>query len=85
MSVENEHEDLDVELEELTAAQPITCASCGTPWPRHNRGQAVVVRVGGFSSPAAAVPIRCPGFRWVDPVGPPVGSYGTPPAIGPGR
>lgn len=72
--------DLDVELEELIAGTPIICAVCGVPWPRHNAGGPVTVRVGGWSSPAAAVPIRCPGFRWVDPGGPAVGSYREPPA-----
>jgi len=73
------HEDLDVELRALTAAQPVTCRTCGTPWPAHNGGGAVRVAAGGFSSPAAAVPVTCPGFAWVDPAGPPVGSYSDPP------
>jgi hypothetical protein len=78
------HEDLDHELAELLA-QPVTCRRCGTPFPEHNGGGAVRVAAGGFSSPAAAVPVTCPGFLWVDPGGPPVGSYGSPPVVGPGR
>jgi hypothetical protein len=43
-------------------------------------GGPVRVSAGGWSSPAAAVPVTCPGFLWVDPSGPPVGSYSEPPA-----
>lgn len=71
---------LDEELAELQAPA-LRCRRCGTPFPLHGAaGGPVTVRVGGFSSPAAAVPIGCPGFLWVDPAGPPVGSYRDRPA-----
>lgn len=70
---------LDEELQELTEPA-VRCRRCGTPYPLHgDAGGPVTVRAGGFSSPAAAVPILCPGFLWVDPAGPPVGSYREPP------
>jgi hypothetical protein len=71
--------DLDAELAALVAPA-ISCRRCGTPFPAHGEaGGPVTVRSGGWSSPAAAVPVACPGFLWVDPAGPPVGSYGSPP------
>ena len=70
-------EDLDAELAALTGA--VRCRRCHTLWPQHNAGGPVTLRVGGFSSPAAAVPVTCPGFMWVDPAGAPVGSYSDPP------
>lgn len=73
--------ELELELLQLAAA-PLTCARCRTPWPEHNNGGAVRVKVGGWSSPAAAVPVTCPGFLWVELGGPPVGSYLEPPAAG---
>jgi hypothetical protein len=78
--------DLDDELVELVLPGAIRCASCGTAYPLHgDAGGPVRVTVGGWSSPANAIPITCPGFRWVDPAGPPVGSYGSPPAVITGR
>lgn len=69
-------EQLDAELAELVdQAAAVRCWRCTTPWPLHNAGGPVVVKVGGWSSPAAAVPVTCPGFLWVDPAGPPVGSH----------
>lgn len=74
--------DLDAELAELVEEAPaLRCRRCQTPWPQHgDAGGPLTLRAGGFSSPAAAVPLRCPGFLWVDPGGPPVGSYADPPA-----
>ena len=73
--------DLDSELRELEETLPVVrCARCGTPWPAHgDAGGPLTVKTGGFSSPAAAIPLRCPGFAWVDPAGPGVGSYSDPP------
>jgi hypothetical protein len=73
--------ELDVELEQLvTGQEAIRCRRCRTPFPLHGAaGGAVTVRVGGWASPADAVPLTCPGFLWVDPGGPPVGSYGEEP------
>jgi hypothetical protein len=76
--------DLDDELRGLTpapAAAPLSCLSCSHGYPAHPDAGHCTDRVGGFSSPAAAVPCPCPGFRWVDPGGPPVGSYSEPPAV----
>lgn len=74
-------DDLDAELLDLVQEPAVLCRRCGTPYPLHgDRGGPVTVAVGGFSSPTAAVPLTCPGFLWVDPSGPPVGSYGDPPA-----
>jgi hypothetical protein len=76
--------DLDAELEQL-AAPAISCRRCGTPYPAHgDAGGPVTVRAGGFSSPAAAVPVTCPGFAWVDPAGS-VGGYSSPPSSGGSR
>lgn len=72
---------LDVELVELVdAVRAVRCARCALPWPLHgDAGGPVTVVAGGFSSPAAAVPLTCPGFAWIDPGGPGVGSYREPP------
>jgi hypothetical protein len=68
-------EDLERELAALVSPA-IRCRRCQTPYPEHGAaGGPVTVAAGGWSSPAAAVPVRCPGFLWVDPGGPPVGSY----------
>lgn len=73
--------DLDLELLELEqTAAAVACARCAVPWTEHgDAGGPITVRAGGFSSPAAAIPLRCPGFAWVDPAGPAVGSYLEPP------
>lgn len=77
--------DLDRELLELVPAAaapaPLRCRSCGDTYPEHPDAGHCTAKVGGFSSPAAAVPCPCPGFRWIDPDGPPVGSYGSPPTV----
>lgn len=70
---------LDDELQALTA--PVSCRRCGTPFPEHgDAGGPVRVVAGGWSSPAAAIAVTCPGFLWVDPGGPPAGAYRDPPA-----
>lgn len=61
------------------AAAPATCRRCGVGWPDHNDGGLVRQVVGGWSSPAAGIPVVCPGFAWVEPDGPSVGSYLEPP------
>jgi hypothetical protein len=72
--------DLEWELAELTGAAPLFCRSCNHAYPEHeDAGGHCRGRVGGFSSPAAAIPCPCAGFRWVDPSGPSVGSYADPP------
>jgi hypothetical protein len=71
--------DWDAELAAMRPDPVIRCRRCGTPYTEHAEGGPVSLRVGGFSSPAAAVPVTCPGFAWVDPAGPPV-SYGAEPS-----
>jgi hypothetical protein len=71
--------DLEHELEELTAPA-VACRLCGHGFPEHEAGGGRCAgRIGGWSSPANAIPCVCPGFRWVDASGPPVGSYLEPP------
>lgn len=59
------------------AAAPATCRRCGIAWPDHNGGGPVRYSVGGWSSPASAIPLTCPGFAWVEPGEPP--TYGGSP------
>jgi hypothetical protein len=74
---------IEAELLELVEGPALLCRRCGTPFPLHgDAGGPVGVRVGGWDSPANALRITCPGFQWVDPAGPPVGSYREPPAAG---
>jgi hypothetical protein len=61
---------LDLELEQLTAPA-VTCHRCGTPYPQHgDAGGPITVRAGAWGGNPMGVPIRCPGFQWVDPAGP---------------
>ena len=80
--------DLDDELRQLLppAPAPVRCRSCGDEYGAHPDGGHCTARVGGVAGGlAAAIPCPCPGFRWVDPGGPPVGSYGSPPELVAGR
>ena len=69
----------DVTSDAPTAA--IACRGCSHGYLEHdNTGGHCGGRIGGFSAPATALPCPCPGFRWVDPGGPAVGSYRDPPS-----
>lgn len=69
---------LDLELEQLTAPA-VRCLRCGTPYPEHgDAGGSTTVRAGSWGGNPMGVPIRCPGFRWVDPGTPPGGYGGVP-------
>jgi hypothetical protein len=62
----------------VEAAAPATCRRCGIAYPDHGEsGGPVRYVVGGWSSPASAIPLRCPGFAWIDPG--PSSSYGGAP------
>jgi hypothetical protein len=66
---------LDAELLELEAPA-VPCRRCSHGFPEHaDAGGHCTGRFGGWSSPADGVPCMCPGFLWVDPGGPAVGSY----------
>lgn len=66
---------IEGELAALTAAA-VGCRSCGHGYPEHEAGGGHCGgRIGGCASPANAIPCPCPGFRWIDPAGPSVGSY----------
>lgn len=61
--------------------EPVACHACGHGYPDHDPdgghctaelGYPPVRRSGVLCCP-------CPGFRWVDPDGPAVGSYTDPP------
>lgn len=67
------------ELEELTAPA-VECRRCHHGYPEHEAGGGHCRgMLGGWSSPASGIPCVCPGMQWVDPGGPPVGSYLEPP------
>jgi hypothetical protein len=76
---------LEQELAQIMAAAaaeataPATCRRCGLAYPDHNDGGPVRFTVGGWYSPATAIPLSCPGFAWVEPGAPPA-SYGGAPA-----
>jgi hypothetical protein len=55
----------------MTAAGEVHCRrpGCGDTWRQHAPGGAHCRRPG----------CDCPGFRWIDTDGPPVGSYREPP------
>lgn len=73
-------EDLDAELLELEAPA-LSCRNCGHRFPVHDAGGGHCRdRIGGWSSPAAAVPCMCPGFRWIPVPGDP--DYSGPPSYG---
>ena len=57
----------------------VTCRGCGHGYDRHaTPGGSCTSAVLPSSSPAQ--PCLCPGFRWIDPGGPAVGSYTDPPS-----
>jgi hypothetical protein len=66
-------EAIDAELQQL-AGDAVPCRGCGHGYPQHADagGRCRVVINDRF-------PCFCTGFRWVDPGGPPVGSYADPP------
>jgi hypothetical protein len=73
--------DLDVELDQLQAPA-LPCLSCMHGYPQHrDAGGHCGARIGGGAAGAGGIVVPCPcaGFRWVDPGGPPVGSYLDPP------
>jgi hypothetical protein len=67
-------DSLDEELQELVQADALCCRSCTHGYPAHEDA-------GGHCRHviAGVMPCPCAGFQWVDPAGPPVGSYGDPP------
>lgn len=68
-------------IEELTN-DAVTCrrGGCQHPYPGHDPAGGHC-RTPISNSPAYRLPCMCPGFLWVDPAGPPVGSYSDPPAL----
>jgi hypothetical protein len=69
-------------LEELEGPA-VLCRRCHHGYPEHAAGGGHCHgTIGGWSSPAAALPCMCPGMSWVDPGGPPVGSYTDAPTDG---
>lgn len=68
--------NLDTELDQL---QAVDCRRCGHGYPTHEEGGGHCRgHLGGWSSPARGIPCMCPGFRWVDPEGPPLSYDGRP-------
>jgi hypothetical protein len=58
----------------------LTCHRCGHTYPQHDPdGGRCGAPVPGLLNPRAIAFCDCPGFRWIDPAGPAVGSYGDPP------
>lgn len=54
----------------------LVCRRCWDPYGEHAPDGGACGAVKGEHE---KVPCVCPGFRWVDPDGPPVGSYGDRP------
>lgn len=59
----------------------VHCHGCGHGYPEHepDGGACRAAEAGPVLRREGPLPCGCPGFRWVDPDGPAVGSYTDPP------